>query len=120
MGGARSGQDWEFPILVGAELPLILFSFVLCLRDTGEVRLFRDLDVIREEHWVFDSAGTLVNLAAEQDWEMPKASLSIVSKEGFLRDWILKNYSINPEIEACNNLAGMVKVLTRLYGYGAE
>jgi hypothetical protein len=103
---------------------------ILCLLDTGEVKLFRDLwsleagieavDVINREYMAFDAVGAVIDLTAHHQWGTARASVSAISGEGILRGWILKNYSSNQESCHAKTLAEMVKVLMRIYPYNPK
>ena len=97
---------------------------ILCLLDSGEIRMFPTLellesaieavDVVNGEYRAYDSAGLVVELTVDQ-LGAPRAFLSNVSNETELRSWIFNQYESNPAIRQGSTLAEMVKVLQEIY-----
>lgn len=100
--------------------------FVLCLLDSGEVRLFPDLpalesaieaiDVVNREYLAYDSVGFVVDLAVD-GLGAPKAALSSVRNPADLRAWILTSYRSVPTIAERQTLSEMIGSLKTIYCY---
>lgn len=100
--------------------------FVLCLLDSGEVRLFRDLrslesaieaiDVVNHEYLAYDSTGVVVDLIVDS-LGAPKASVSSLGAASDLEAWILNNYRSVAKISGSQTLPEMIGALKSIYRY---
>lgn len=102
---------------------------ILCLLDSGEILLFRNLeslesaieavDVLNGEYRAYDASGRVLDLSVDK-FGAPRALLSTLSGEAQLKSWIVDNYATNPAIAEGSTLREMLEVLQRIYRYGNE
>lgn len=101
--------------------------YILCLLDSGEVRLFPNLaslesqieaiDVENREYSAYDSLGREVELSVDTTFDIPRAKLTDVMKAEQLRGWIFDCYHENREIAEAKELSEMIEVLKRAFRY---